>query len=141
MNKIISSSKKAFNLLIAAVLLASVTLTAKANGPAEGDKNTGASTADVKYVGTLEGQPLFNVLYSNTNGDRFSIQVEDGDGNMLFQRSFTDKKFDKKFKLTDMGVAGKLVFIIRNYKDNSVQTFEANANSRMVEDVKVTEVK
>jgi len=35
---------------------------------------------------------------------------------------------------------GKLVFVIRNFGDNTVQRFEVNSASRLIEDVEVKEV-
>jgi hypothetical protein len=141
MNAIISTTQKAFRLFTLATLIIAGSLSASAaNEP--NDHNPGsASTAEVKYIGQLEGQPLFNVVYNNNGGDRFSIRVLDAQGDQLFQGIYSDKKFDKKFKLADADINGKLVFIIRNYKDNSVQTFEINSNTRLVEDVEVKEVK
>ena len=98
-----------------------------------------ASTAEVKYVNNMAGDFVFNVVYDNATGSRFSLRVLDADGNQLFQSFYSDKKFDKKFKITD--AEGKFTFIIKNYQDNSTQRFEVNANTRLVEDVEVKEVR
>lgn len=99
-----------------------------------------ATTAEVSYIGSQEGEPLFNVVYNNTTGSRFSLEVLDGDGAQIFQSSYNDKAFDKKFRVADASPISKLTFIIRNFRDNSVQYFEVNSNTRMVEDVEVKEV-
>jgi hypothetical protein len=36
---------------------------------------------------------------------------------------------------------GKLTFVIRNFGDNSTQSFVVSSNTRLVEDVEVKEVK
>ena len=139
MNQIISNTKK---VLALSVLLITGGLTTRAAGGKEPiEKHIGsASTAEVKYIGTNEGDPMFNVLYDNSTGARFSVKVLDNEGHQLFQGVYTDKKFDKKFKVADAASYSKLVFVIRNFQDNSVQSFEINSNTRMVEDVEVTEV-
>jgi hypothetical protein len=142
MNLIISNTKKALAL---SILLLSGSLISRAgsNEPNEPvEKHSGsASSAEVKYIGSNEGDPLFNVLYNNSTGARFSVKVLDNEGHQLFQGVYTDRKFDKKFKVTDAASYSKLIFVIRNFQDNSVQSFEINSNTRMVEDVEVTEVK
>ena len=139
MNTIISSTKKAFRFIVLfAALTGSITVFA-ANGPNEEHPGS-ASTAEVKYVGVQEGEPLFNVLYNNIPGGRFSVRVQDSDGRLLYQGFYQDKKFDKKFKITNADGA-KLVFVVRNFTDNSVQRFEVNTDNRMVEDIEVKEVK
>jgi len=141
MKKIISTTRKTFRLTaLAILLLASSTVVKAANGDEDKKTPGSATTAEVKYVGSTEGQPLFNVLYHNGTGARFSIRVLDNEGNQLFLGSYTEKNFDKKFRMEGTETNGKLVFIIRNYKDNSVQSFEVNSNTRLVEDVEVKEV-
>ena len=100
-----------------------------------------ASTAEVRYIGSPDGDPLFNVLYTNSTGARFSVKVLDNEGHQLFQGVYTDRKFDRKFKVADAQNYSKLTFVIRNFQDNSVQHFEINSNARLVEDVEVKEVK
>src|SRR5258708_38967973 len=39
-----------------------------------------ASTAEVRYIGSNEGDPLFNGLYTNSAGARLSGKVFDHDG-------------------------------------------------------------
>ncbi|HMI60765.1 MAG TPA: hypothetical protein VK518_07655 [Puia sp.] len=112
------------------------------NGNVGGANNSSnASTAEVKCISGKDGEYLFNVIYNNANGSRFSVTVLDADGNQLFQNLYSDKKFDKKFKLADPDAFAKLTFVIRNYGDNSVQRWEVNANNKIVEDIEVKEVK
>jgi hypothetical protein len=110
------------------------------DGSATGGKAKGsASTAEVKYVDNKEGAYVFNVIYDNAAGSRFSLRVLDEQGNQLYQSFFSDKKFDKKFMITE--TEGQFTFIIRNYQDNSIQRFEVNSNTHLVEDFEVKELK
>src|SRR5262245_61503683 len=105
--------------IVLSLLFAGASLVSLANGPHSpvGDKNE--STAEIKYIGTDNGEFFFNVLYSNAAGTRFSVAIQDEYGNQLYQGIYSDKKFDKKFKLADAESYGKLVFVIRNFGDNS----------------------
>jgi hypothetical protein len=147
MNKIISQTKKVLSLSSLAIVLVTGTLSAnggdhKAGKRSHEHKPGSASTAEVVYIGNRGGEPLFNVLYNNNEGGRFSITVLDGLGNTLFTQSYADRKFDKKFTLADdLDTNGKLVFVVRNFSDNSTQSFEINSDTRLVEDVEVKEVK
>jgi hypothetical protein len=104
-----------------------------------GDRNS-AATAEVKYIPDAQGQGIFNVQYNNVAGNRFTICVMDADGNQLYQNIYTDKKFDKNFRLAEPDSYGELIFIIRNLADNSIQRFEVVASSHLVEEVDVREV-
>ena len=123
-----------------AVIFAGASFVSFANGhePA-GDRS--ANVAEVKYIAGNDGDVLFNVVYNNTTGSRFSVIVLDDFGNQIYQGFFFDKKFNRKFKLADPESTSKLTFIIRNYSDNSVQRFQVDAMNQLVEDVRVTEVK
>ena len=101
----------------------------------------GASAAEVKYIAGKDGDMLFNVVYNNATGQRFSLIVLDEFGNEIYQNSFSDKKFDRKFKLADPESTNKLTFVIRNYGDNSVQRFQVDATNRLVEDTQVKEIR
>jgi hypothetical protein len=143
MNKHIFNTRKVLSFALLTLLLGSTTLLSfadgdkKSNGPAGA---TNASSAEVKYITGKDGEYLFNVVYNNTTGSRWTLIILDAEGNQLFQSQYSDKKFDKKFKLADPDELGKLTFVIRNHGDNSVQRFEVNANSRVVEDIEVKEV-
>jgi len=149
MKSTIVNIRKAFAFSLLTLTLAGVSLVSLANngnnGNDDGKKgSTGASnagTADVRYIVGSDGAYLFNVVYNNISNSRFSVVILDADGNQLFQSQYSDKKFDKKFRLAQPEEFAGLTFIIRNLADNSVQRFEVDANSRLVEDVEVKEVK
>lgn len=135
------------NSILFTFLLAGTSLLSMANGGNDNPSNGGgtkgnssASTAEVKCISGKDGEYLFNVVYNNTTGSRFSLIILDADGDQLFQSQYLDKKFDKKFRLADPVEFARLTFVIRNYGDNSVQRWEVNANNKVVEDIEVKEV-
>src|ERR1700759_3724176 len=105
---------KVAKLTAAALLLLTVATTqAQTTTNASADKNT-----TVKYVGTQDDVILFNVSVENPNGNKFSVIVTDNEGNQIFQEVYSDKKFDKRFRLPS-SETGKLTFVVRNFKDAS----------------------
>jgi hypothetical protein len=105
---------------------------------AGGDKT--ANTAEVRFTGASEGEFSFNILYNNAAGSRFSVAILDESGDRLYQDVFSDRKFDRKFRIAEPDSFGKVIVVIRNYDDNSVQRFEVRSDNRLVEDVEVKEV-
>jgi hypothetical protein len=97
-------------------------------------------TAVVKYIGADMESYVFKVTYNNENGDRFLLRILDAAGNTLYTGSYNDKKFDKRFRLAKDG-NDKLSFVIKNLKDNSVQTFAITTTTQVIEDVVVTKIK
>ena len=98
-------------------------------------------TADVKFVPITETRGVFNVSYDNTAASRFSLQIQDEDGNPLYQHIYTDRKFNKNFQLADPENYPRLIFVIHNLSDNTFQRFEVEANTRLIEEVDVREVR
>jgi hypothetical protein len=138
--------RKAIAVSFLTAMLGGAGLVSRANGhePVSHRDSTATNspgTAEVKYVPGPEGQGIFKVLYNNAAGSRFRIRVLDVDGNQLYQNIYTDKKFDKNFKLADPDSYGKLIFVIHNLEDNSVQRFEVESSFRLVEEIDVKEVK
>jgi hypothetical protein len=94
--------------------------------------------AEVKYLGNSEDAMLFSISYNNPNNNKFFVSVLDAEGTTIYQGSFTDKKFDKRFRLP-VTEKNKLTFLIRNTGAIELkETFEIN--TRYVEDVIVTKI-
>ena len=128
--------------LFSIALFIGISVVGFANGSDSlGRHSADASAAEVKYIAGKDGDVLFNVVYNNAAGQRFSVLVLDEFGNQLYQNFFSDKKFDRKFKLADPESTNSLTFIIRNYGDNSVQRFRVDASNRLIEEVEVKEVR
>jgi hypothetical protein len=93
--------------------------------------------ATVKYLGTQEDMIVFNVSYSNPEGNKFQLTIRDQDGSPLYQNTFSDKSFYKQFRLpkTDKD---RVAFVFHNTHDaDVVKTFEINVNSRFVHEVAI----
>lgn len=133
----INIRKSLLTALLGGVSLVSL---ANSNSPVNGGGNS-ANSAAVTYIPLKQGDGVFNVRYDNAAGNRFSLVVLDGDGDQLYSNIFSDKNFDKNFKLADPDSYRKIVFVIRNLNDNKTQRFEAEATGHEVEDVNVEEVK
>jgi len=92
--------------------------------------------AEIKYLGVSGDDVLFNVSVENPTGSKFSVIVLDEDGSALFQEIYSDKKFEKRFRL-QKSERHKLTFVVRNFKDADIkQAFEIK--TQYVEDVVVT---
>ena len=100
--------------------------------------NPGDKITEVRYVGNSEDAVFFNVTVDNPTGGKFSVIVLDEEGNSIFQEIYSDKKFDKRFKLPK-SEKNKLTFVIRNFKTADItQSFEIK--TKYVEDITVTKL-
>ena len=94
--------------------------------------------ASVKHISTTDDKIVFQLSLDNEAGERFTVSIRDMAGHTLFQDTYSEKKFDKKFVFDKSENIGKLTFVLRSLKDNQSQVFEINTVSRIVENVDVT---
>lgn len=84
--------------------------------------------ASVTYMGSRQDILSVAVKYNNAPGAPFTITVRDQDGYQLFEGRFTEKKFDKIFRLPKTDIS-RLVFTIRHAGAGKEQSFEINAKT------------
>jgi len=133
-----SIAKKFFfgNLMLAFLLINSAKTNAQSSSTVT--KPTAVVPQDkvqVKYLSSGDDGVLFSVKYSNVNATAFNLSITDEDGEVLYQSNFTDKLFEKKFKL-NRGL-DKVRFVIKNEQQKFEQSFSININTRLVEDFAV----
>ncbi|HTS44868.1 MAG TPA: hypothetical protein VMH01_10760 [Puia sp.] len=116
-----------------ALLLTGLSISSvKAGSVISGDR------AVVKYLGTAPDAILFRVSVDNPSGNKFSVIILDETGNEIFREVYTDKNFEKRFRLPKSDEQ-KLTFVIRDYKGADIkQAFSINTN--YVEDINVTKL-
>jgi len=124
------------NLLVAALFLS-------ANAKAMSAKNSTPAFAptgkvEVKYTGIdLNDLLSFKVKYSNPTGSTFNLVVLDEAGEPLFKSYYTDKVFDKTFKLPKSEVS-KITFMIEDGKNDVKEKFTINVKTNVTEEVTVS---
>lgn len=104
-------------------------------------KQKPANEVVVKHQGSIGNKEYFSVKFPNVKGEKFSIRVKDGDGNVIFRNTFQEKNFDKSFQFDKLVDRSKLTFTIRTLKDNAEQVFVVNSKVFTVEQVEVTKAK
>jgi hypothetical protein len=105
---------------------------------AQSHKDTpAANPVNVTYVGSQDGNYIFDVQFDNNAGDTYYVAVVDDAGNTLYKGLYADKKFDKKFKLPAGDEINTVSFVIRNLKNNNSFTYAVAAQQRQVEEITV----
>lgn len=124
--------------LFTSAILVSVLFMNSANAAEE---NAGkASPYELKYVGKLEEQPIFQLDIANPNQEDVYMRLEDEVGNVIYTDKFNDKNFSKKFQF-DMNLGNakiKMTLISKTSKQS--QVFQINNVQKLVENVVVTKV-
>ncbi len=102
-------------------------------------KDPGINNTVINHVSTDSESFLFEVKLDNTTGERFSVIIKDEGNNTIYRGWFSDKEFNRKFRLPK-SESSKVTFIIRSESGKAAEAFEVNTNRRVVEDIVVKKV-
>ncbi len=134
-NLIVSRIKFATASLFFAAVLSTSSYAKNADNNTPVKETASAKAFNVKHVGTNDEGYVFSVKYDNVSAANFDLIIKDETGETLYQRSFSDKNFSKKFQLDKSLV--KAQFIVRP-AHASEQSLEVAIQSRFTEDVVIS---
>ena len=96
---------------------------------------------ELKLVGNVNDQPIFQLSYAGTEQDEFTIVLRDEDGNALYRENIKGEGFTKKFLLNKEEIGdGTLRFEVSSKKFDKVAVYEVNRSTRQVEDMVINKL-
>lgn len=117
-------------------------MTGISSASAFGQSIASNSKPSIQYIGKMNDQLVFQFDYDNPNSEAVNVLIKDENGNVLYADRFKDKKLSKKFKLNTAEYGDvRLTFVVSTEKDRTAQVFQINTNTRVVDDVVVTNLK
>ena len=135
------SSKFIPALLIAAVLFAFVPAQSMANSKHNIEILSVNNTTSVQFAGSATNALLFDVKINNATGEKFTLVIKNGGGEVLFSKDYSDMAFNKKIKiLKDETNSTNFTFSIVSPNKDLQNTFEVNATTKVVDDVVITKL-
>lgn len=120
---------------IAALLFVGLLSTASAQ-PVDGKPKE--TPVEVKYLGTENGKPLFQISYNNQGGQETVLTLRDEAGFVIYTDVSKERSYSRKLQFSDLDTDRlKLTLTLRSKKETQTQTFEITKNTRTIEDVAV----
>jgi hypothetical protein len=97
---------------------------------------------ELKFIGNMENQPVFELNLANKEEDEFTVIFRDEYGNILYSEKFKGTGVSKKFllKSEDLGDAA-LNVVVRSKKGNTTEVYSINRSHSYVEETQVNKVK
>lgn len=132
--------KKTMNTRILAIALASIfTVTLSTTVLANDEKK--AIPVELKFIGNIENQPVFQLTFSSPDENEFTILVRDEFNNVLYRDYVKAGNVTKKFLLNTEELGNTTIqFEITGKKTHKKVIYEVNKQSRFVEDVVVNKM-
>jgi len=105
----------------------------------DGDKD---DLTEMKYIGTVKDQPLFQLTLTNTEEDEFTVTFRDDNGHVIYDETFTGANISKKFllKSEDKGYAS-LNVVVKSKKNNDSEVYIINRSHGFAGETVVNKVK
>lgn len=109
---------------------------------ASGNNKAGNETSvDVKYVGQIDMQPVFQLDVKNMEEDEMYITLTDEANHVLYAVRFKDRSFTKKFQINTADLNASQLFVkVAGKNSKKTQTFQISNNITLVEDVVVNKI-
>jgi hypothetical protein len=108
----------------------------------DGDKENPTTTTELKFIGNMENQPVFQLNLANNEDDEITVTFRDENGNVLYSDKYKGANVSKKFllKSDELGDA-TLNVVVRSKKNNSTEVYSINRNLSYVEETVINKVK
>ena len=102
---------------------------------------TSDTPAELKYLGKVNNQRVFELNLHNNEEDRFVITLLDQSGNILYTGEVKGTNVSRTFRLnTDEIGTPDLKFEVRSKKNNSKTVYKVSTTSHVVEDVAINKL-
>jgi len=126
--------------IIIALMAAFTTMTA---GPAMAtDKKSEPPVAEIKFLGNLEKNPVFQLDLNNSDAAEFIITIKDESGTILYSERLSGKNISRKYRIdTDEEIGdGGLRFEVKSIKTKKTDVYEAMTSVRYTREIAVNKV-
>jgi hypothetical protein len=106
------------------------------------DEGKTKNITELKFIGNMENQPVFQLNLNNTEDDEFLVTFRDDAGNVLYSDKFKGAGISKKFllKSEEFGDSA-LNVVVKSKKYNTTEVYTINRSHTYVEETVVSKLK
>jgi hypothetical protein len=97
---------------------------------------------ELKFIGNLENQPVFELNLANKEEDEYTVIFRDEYGNVLYSEKFKGAGLTKKFMLKSEEFSDTALNVtVKSKKGNTTEVYSINRSHSYVEETQVNKVK
>ena len=97
--------------------------------------NKSDNPVELKYLGSVDNQPVFLLNLNNNDADEFVITLKDKSGNVLYSEEVKGKEISRKYRLNTDEAASEITFEVNRKKDKTKIVYAVTRSTHVVEDV------
>jgi hypothetical protein len=133
--------KKAIRNFGIALIALTIGLSTVALANDEGKKDKNNHTTELRFIGNLENQPVFQLDLTNTEADEITVTFRDEVGNVLYANTFKGANISKKFMLKSEEFGDTALKVtVKSKKNNATEVYTINRNRTYVEQTVVNKL-
>ena len=107
------------------------------------DKKSDPPGVEIRYLGFVNKNPVFEITTSNVQADNFFITIRDEAGTVLFSEKLSGKKLSRRYRIdTEEEIAdGGLRFEVRSVKSKKTEVYIVGISENITREMAVTKIK
>ena len=106
------------------------------------DKKSDPPGVEIRYLGFVNKNPVFEITTNNVQADNFFITIRDEAGTVLFSEKISGKNLSRKYRIdTEEEIAdGGLRFEVRSVNSKKTEVYIAGINENITREMAVTKI-
>ena len=124
------------------VALMAIISTSFSNPVSAMDNKKDLPGVEIKYLGFIDGNPIFEISTNNEQADNFFITIRDEAGTILYSEKLSGKNLSRKYRIdTDEEITeGGLRFEVRSVKSKKTEVYIAGISENITREMAVTKI-
>ena len=99
------------------------------------------SNIDLKFIGNVENQPVFQLNVNNTEDDEYIVTFRDEQNNVLYSGKLKGTNITKNFQLSsEDGVDNTMSVEVRSRKSNKSEVYKINRTRSFTDEIVVNKI-
>jgi len=106
------------------------------------DKKSDPPGVEIRYLGFVDKNPVFEITTSNVQADNFFITIRDEAGTVLYSEKLSGKKLSRRYRIdTEEEIAdGGLRFEVRSVKSKKTEVYIVGVSENITREMAVTKI-
>ena len=124
------------------VALMAVIGTSFSNSVSAMDKKSDPPGVEIRYLGFVNNNPVFEIITNNLQADNFFITIRDEAGTVLYSEKLSGKNLSRKYRIdTEEEIAdGGLRFEVRSVNRKKTEVYIAGISENVTREMAVNKI-
>src|SRR6186997_1694655 len=124
------------------IALMAIISTSFSNPVSAMDKKSDPPGVEIRYLGFVNKNPVFEITTTNVQADNFFISIRDEAGTVLFSEKLSGKMLSRRYRIdTEEEITkGGLRFEVRSLKSKKTSVYIAGVNENITKEMAITKI-